>query len=67
MSHHKLHWAKPESEANYKTSCVDSVNSPMWKTLLDKTLLNIYQHIISFQTFVFFMIVICNTENETIS
>lgn len=42
MSHHKLHWAKPESEANYKTSCVDSVNSPMWKTLLDKKL---FKHI----------------------
>lgn len=42
MSHHKLHWAKPESEANYKTSCVDSVNSLMWKTLLDKKL---FKHI----------------------
>lgn len=45
MSHQKLHWAKPQSEANYKTSCVDSITSPNGKTLLDRQLI---EHIPTF-------------------
>lgn len=39
ISHQNLHLAKTLSDANYKTSCVVSFTSLVWKTLVDKMVL----------------------------